>query len=119
METKLYKWFLKQCDKHLPVSGEMLKMKAKELYSVTYRNDKVTASDGWLQCFKNRYGIRLLKIASEKLSCRPDLVDPIIKRLKETIEKCGLTPNQLYNAVETGSFWKVLLEETYVFSHEE
>lgn len=118
MEKKLYRWFLKQRDKHLPISGESLKIKAKDIYYRVLGNENFTASDGWLQRFKRRYGIRWLKIADEKLSAKSELVEPFIQRLRDTIEKNNLTSYQLYNADEKGLFWKLLPDKTYV-THKE
>ncbi|KAK9880168.1 hypothetical protein WA026_010040 [Henosepilachna vigintioctopunctata] len=72
------------------------------------------ASDGWLQRFKTRFGIRFLKITGEKLSSQPELVDPFKQRLMQLIQELNLNENQLYNADETGLFWQLLPEKTYV-----
>lgn len=115
MEKCLYKWFIRMRNKNWPVSGLMLKEKAKDLHSKIKENEGgFLASDGWLSGFKKRYGIRLLKITGEKLSSQPHLVDPFKLKLKEKIEEMGLCKDQLYNADESGLFWKLLPEKTYV-----
>ncbi|XP_049301956.1 jerky protein homolog-like isoform X2 [Bactrocera dorsalis] len=97
----------------------MLKEKAKELHSLLKENATgFNASDGWLQRFKKRYGVRLLKVSGEKLSSQPQLVDPFKLKLKQKIEEMELCNDQLYNADEFGLFWKLLLDKTYVSSHE-
>lgn len=119
MENALYRWFLKMRDKKIPVSGLMLKEKAKDLHNKIKENClEFNASDGWLQNFKKRHGVRLLQISGEKLSSQPQLVDPFKMKLKTKIEELGLVNDQLYNADESGLFWKLLPQKTYVSSLE-
>ena len=68
--------------------------------------------------FKNRYGVRFIKITGEKLSSQPELVDPFKKKLQAKVIELGLSPEQLYNADESGLYWKLLPEKTYVSSLE-
>ncbi|XP_066259645.1 jerky protein homolog-like [Euwallacea similis] len=114
LEQKLYDWFLKQREKNLIVSGDMLKQKALLLSKDLKMNTIFTASDGWLQRFKHRRGIRFLKITGEKLSSNPDVVDPFKENLKRMIEEHELNCHQIYNADETGLYWQLLPDKTYV-----
>jgi hypothetical protein len=119
MEKRLYHWFTTQRNKNLVVSGEMIKEKAKLLHSEIKESSKeFTASEGWLQRFKRRFGIRFLKISGEKLSSQPELVDPFKLELKNKIQELNLTLDQLYNADETGLYWKLLPDRTFVSSTE-
>lgn len=65
IEHRIYKWFLTQRERNM--SCEMIKHKALSLKPVM-NIEKFNASDGWLQRFKTRYGIRFLKVTVEKLS---------------------------------------------------
>lgn len=115
LERLLYKWFVKQRELNLPVTGDMIKHKALDLHKkLNLGSEKFNASDGWLQKFKWRHGVRLLKITGEKLSSQPELVNPFTIELSETIKKFDLTEHQIYNADETGLYWKLLPDKTYV-----
>lgn len=116
MEKKLYKWFLNKRKKNVMVSGDMIKEKAKALHFEINDNinEEFSASDGWLQRFKKRFGIRYLKITGEKLSSQPELVESFKVQLKDKIQQLGITLDQLYNADETALFWKLLPEKTFV-----
>ncbi|XP_023306140.2 jerky protein homolog-like [Lucilia cuprina] len=72
------------------------------------------ASDGWLSRFKKRYGVRLLKESGEKLSSREDLVDPFMRKLQRVIREEGLSHDSIFNVDETGLFWKMLPNKTFV-----
>lgn len=119
MEKRLYQWFLNQRNKNSVVTGEMLKQKAKALnLELKEHPGEFLASEGWLQRFKRRFGIRFLKVCGEKLSSQPELVDPFKLQLNEKIKELGLTTEQLYNADETGLYWKLLPTKTFVSSME-
>lgn len=118
VEKALYNWFLKQRRKNLPVSGEMLKEKAKMLHGDFQETQGFNASPGWLQGFKSRYGIRLLKVCGEKLSANNAAVDPFKNRLEDLVRQFGLCKDQIYNADESALYWKMLPEKTYVSSEE-
>lgn len=100
------------------MSGELICEKAKFIYAQLYKNDDFKASQGWLQNFKNRFGIRQLSISGEKLSTNPLAVDPFKLQLLTKIEELQLTADQLYNADESGLFWKMLPQKTLAHAKE-
>lgn len=118
MERELYKYFLNLRERNVPVSGLILQEKAKALQKAIDENSTFSASNGWLNRFKKRYGIRLLQISGEKLSSQPELVNPFKKTLNGVIERLNLTSEQIYNADETGLYWKLLPSKTYVSDKE-
>ena len=59
-------------------------------------------STGWLKKSKNRHSIRNLSIQGEKLSAAEETVEPFFQKISKVIEEKGLTPEQIYNADETG-----------------
>jgi hypothetical protein len=101
MEKALYKWFLKQREQHAPINGDMINEKAKTLDAKFYESS-FRASNGWLQTFKKRYGIRFLKIAGEKLSSQPELIAPFKEKLSKKVTELQLSLEQIYNADESG-----------------
>jgi hypothetical protein len=54
--------------------------------------------------FKQRYGIRQITVQGEKLSCD----EPAIDEFKKFTENEGFISEQIFNAVETGLYWKCL-----------
>ena len=49
VDDEIAKWILVRCDAHVPVSRELVKIKARHL--IKPHNAQFTASDGWLQKF--------------------------------------------------------------------
>lgn len=116
VEKKLYEWFLSQRKKNVALSSEILKHKAMQISQNI--GTPFNASNGWFINFKKRFGIRQLKICGEKLSANPESVSPFICSLKEKIKELELTNDHIYNADETGLFWKILPNKTFVSADE-
>jgi hypothetical protein len=115
---KLASWFVKLRNRHVPVSSEFLAANAKQLYRKYYGNGNFNASRGWIVNFRKRNGIRTLKICGEKLSADQSAVEPFINELDQVIKNQYLELSQIYNADESGSFWKLLPDRTLVTSNE-
>ena len=108
MESMLLKWFIAQRNRNVPISGPLLIEKAKFFHEKFEENYVFMASDGWLDGFKRRNGIRLLSIRGEKLSADFDSAGPFIEHLADKMREMKITRDQLYNADETGLFWQLL-----------
>lgn len=110
MEKLLYTWFCK----HLPLSSEMLKTKAKELHSILQENSALVI-DG-----QDNLRGRLQFISSKhlgKIVFKPFEVVPLQHELSQKITDINAR-EQIYNADETSLFWKLLPEKTVVLSNE-
>lgn len=114
VEKALYSWFKQQRNRHAPISGDVLKEKAKFFYREIIKKDDFRASDGWLENFKKRHGIRFIQMSGEKLSADETEIANFIKSLSTKISELGLTPEQVYNADETGLNWRQLPTKTFV-----
>ncbi|RZF43940.1 hypothetical protein LSTR_LSTR006748 [Laodelphax striatellus] len=60
LEWALYAWYQQQLESNEQISGEILKTKAKQIFKEITHKKGFCASDGWLDRFKKRFGIRLL-----------------------------------------------------------
>ncbi|CAH1956700.1 unnamed protein product [Acanthoscelides obtectus] len=99
VETALYTWFLQQRTKNVNISGEILHEKAKFFY------EEITGLCGkfWL-----------LTVTGEKLSSNFAAVDPFQKLFLNKVREMNLGPEQVYNADESGLFWRALPNKTLV-----
>ncbi|KAK9892255.1 hypothetical protein WA026_019057 [Henosepilachna vigintioctopunctata] len=112
VENALFTWFLQERSGHTPLSGELICEKAKFFYSRITGREDFKASQGWLEKFKKRHGIRQLTISGEKLSADVSAVEPFKLKFLKKIEEMNLVPDQVYNADESGLFWRVLRNKT-------
>ena len=72
------------------------------------------ASSGWLSNFIARHGIRVISLQVEALSADTSLVDPFKFELLSKIELEGHSLDQVFNADETGLWWKLMPSKSLV-----
>ncbi|GJQ73224.1 hypothetical protein Trydic_g13603 [Trypoxylus dichotomus] len=112
VEEALFQWITHQRDKNVPLSGDLIQEKAKFYYKQIMKKDDFKASNGWLDKFKKRYGIRLSNCTREekKPSVKEVNLPSHIKQLHEKINELRLLPDQIYNVEISNLFWKSLPE---------
>jgi hypothetical protein len=115
LDRSLYMWFTHERSNGTPVSGPLLMEKARLLYKSLHPESEsdFKASSGWLQCFKERHGIRL---QGEPLTTNHGDVG---KKLNELIKIHQLTLDQVFSCDVTRLFWRVLPEEALAPDFEE
>ena len=114
LEEALYKWFLGIRSQNIPVSQEMLRVKALHFYNEA-RNKGVyfsnfEASQGWLENFQERYNISSKHIHGESESADLEQVNKGRESLQELL--IGHDLNDIYNADETGLFFRLGPDQT-------
>lgn len=120
LEDALFTWFLQQRRLHVPVSGDMICEKARIFHrQITNSDIGFNASRGWLDKFKKRHGIRRLKMAGEKLSNDEAAIGPFQLELQKVIKEKNLTAEQVYNADESGLYWRLLPDYTLASGNEQ
>lgn len=119
IENRLYTWFLTEREKKNTINDQLLKIKALDIHKQLRLSCNFSGSQGFINNFKKRHGIRMKKISGEKLSCADEA---IIKSFQETftrkIEELNLIPEQIYNADETALIYKNLDNRTLVTVNE-
>ncbi|XP_054446087.1 jerky protein homolog [Pteronotus mesoamericanus] len=108
LDRALYEWFLGQRAEGVPVSGPMLVEKAKDFYGQMQLTEPCVFSGGWLWRFKARHGIKKLDASSERQAADHHAAEQFCGFFQSLTTEHGLTPEQVYNADETGLFWQCL-----------
>lgn len=111
VEHALLKWFTSVRDQNVPISGPMLTAKAEEFASRLNHPD-FKCSNGWLDRFKERHNITFKKICGEAKSVNEnsDAMNNWAVELKHILTE--FKPDNIFNADETGLFFKLLPEKT-------
>lgn len=112
LDRALYEWFLGRRAEGVPVSGPMLIEKAKDFYAQMQLTEPCVFSGGWLWRFKARHGIKKLDAAGEKQVADHHAAERFCGFFRSLTVEHGLTPEQVYNADETGLFWQCLPSPT-------
>lgn len=109
VDEALFMWFSQERLKGTPLSGPLIQEKAIHLNKLLNGGESsFVASSGWLDRWKRRHGVRQLTITGEKLSA--DLVagKEYVDQLNKLITEDKYSPQQIYNADETGLNFKAL-----------
>ncbi|XP_050464557.1 tigger transposable element-derived protein 1-like [Cataglyphis hispanica] len=82
------------------------------------RNVTFSASNGWFAGFVQRYALHNVKIQGEAASADETAAMNYRKVLAEIIDDGGYCPDQIFNADETGLFWKKMPSRTLIAKSE-
>ncbi|XP_054553387.1 tigger transposable element-derived protein 1-like [Talpa occidentalis] len=114
MERLLSLWIEEQKQQNLPVSTLLIQDKARRLFAQLQREqgggtqaETFGASNGWFARFKARHNVLLTDepaVADIQAAAR---YPPVLRAI---LEEGGYSPRQVFNADETGLFWKRLPE---------
>lgn len=98
------------------MSGDLIKEKAKLLYKGIMIKVDFHARSGWLDKFNTRFGMRLINMTREKLSCHIDTIEPFKEKFID-YWRIKFDPDEIYNAYESELFLlkKVRLTEKTFF----
>lgn len=112
LDAALNQWFCQKRADGVIVTGPMCIEKAKFFFGALGLEGNFNASSGWFTRFKQRHGIRELSVQGERLSADNTAAKAFQREFLEFINEENLTPVQIYNADETGLYWKCLPTRT-------
>ena len=101
----VWEWFCVARSKGLPVSGKLLQTKAL-MFSLQCDEDDFMAYNGWLESFKSRHNICCAAVCGEAADVGRKVVDEWKERVDIVFD--GYSPEDIYNADETGVFYRSL-----------
>ncbi|GBO00676.1 Tigger transposable element-derived protein 4 [Araneus ventricosus] len=115
IDEVLMKWFRSAHAKNIPVTGVLLQEKAREV-GESLGLETFKASNGWLEKFRTRHNIPFKQICGEEKSVNPNEITDWIGKLKSLFK--GYDDRDIFNADETGLFYRVLPDKTLYFKGE-
>ena len=107
VEKALYQWLLAARSDNIPISGEILKEKAEQLAVKLGETD-------WLCRFKERHSVVYKSVQGESKDVNQDDVKEWHSSVLPRILK-EYQPKDIFNADETGFFYKLLPNKTYTY----
>lgn len=107
LEEKLFEWYSNLRANGDFVNGPMIASKASEIHEQLGTTRSFSASNGWLEKFKARYGIKLVGLREVKLNNDSEAVEPYTNEIQAFLQWNNLSSEQVYNADETDLFWRM------------
>ncbi|XP_069179533.1 tigger transposable element-derived protein 7-like [Procambarus clarkii] len=117
LDEAVYKWFAQHRTAGVTIRGPEIQ-KAASRFAESLGIKNFEASEGWVARFKGRHNIVKRKIVGEKLSADECSVEPFKRKLREYIVANNIYSYQIYNADETGLYWRSLPEKTLAMRSE-
>lgn len=118
LDSALAEWLAQVRNEGTPINGPIIAAKAKTFFDLLGLQGNFDASSGWLTRFKQRHGIREIGLHGEKLSGDQQAAVDFQHEFEEFVLKEDLSFEQIYNADESGLFWKCLPTRTLAFESE-
>ncbi|XP_046392265.1 tigger transposable element-derived protein 1-like [Ischnura elegans] len=118
MERLLTLWYENEMQKTQPV--DLLRFqRALAIYSDLTKDLSnpvpFTASSGWFDRYKKRANLRgVVKMSGEAASADSEAANAFMETFRAIVEEGGYLPQQIFNADETGLFWKRMPRKTYI-----
>ena len=107
----VWDWFVNARARNIPVTGKLIQEKAS-LLSEELNHEGFAASNGWLESWRKRFGVRSAALSGESASVREEDVADWSKRLPTICT--GYEARNIFNADETGLFYRCLPNRSMV-----
>lgn len=124
-EKALNLWIEDQTKKRVPLSSQIIREKAKQLHSHFSQSlgeasdtPQFLASKGWFERFKTRFTLHNVKLVGEAASADHKAAEEFPSEFKKIVEEGEFCAEQVFNADESGLFWKRMPSRTFLSKSE-
>ncbi|CAK9822349.1 Tigger transposable element-derived protein 1 [Anthophora retusa] len=124
MEKDLVNWIDECSKKRIPLDTNVIKHKALQIYKDLKENGEFSinpdfvASKGWYDRFRKRFSLQNMKVQGKSASVDNEAARTYPKELQKIIKQRGYTTDQVFNADETGLWWRKMPKRTFISKKE-
>jgi len=113
LDSALFGGFCAKRADGVPLSGPILQTMAAQMSQEIHGSSSTPQiSKGWLDRWKARHGIRAIRITGEVRSADSAAAEAFLPELQRVVESESLVPDQIWNADETGLYWRMTPDHT-------
>ncbi|XP_017050529.2 tigger transposable element-derived protein 4-like [Drosophila ficusphila] len=116
VDKALIQWFIMQRSRGIPLSGPLLQEKAN-FFAKQLKIENFNCSASWISRFKVRHNIVAGKVSGESLSVQKSNVSEWLTKIWPILRK-DFNDDEIFNADETGLFFKLTPDKTLKFKGE-
>lgn len=117
MEDALLIWFKHQRANNVPISGPILQQKAND-FARLMGKENFKCSSSWVQRFRARHDIVAGKVCGEAAAVPEGVSEEWLSHKWPALCE-GYTPEEIFNAAETGLFYNLTPDKTLKFKGDE
>lgn len=112
VEKELLKWFKKARDSNIPLSGALVREKAREI-CISNGVEHMACSDGWLWRFQKRFNISCHVLSGEANKVADEDVNKWLQAFVKVRQ--SYSENDIFNINETYVFYNLFLDRSLDF----
>lgn len=117
LDDSLLTWFKHQRANNVPISGPILQQKAND-FALLMGKENFQCSSSWVQRFRARHNIVAGKVSGEAAGVPEGVSEEWLSHKGPALCE-GYTPEEIFNADETGLFYNLTPDKTLKFKGEE
>lgn len=118
LDEVLMEWIRQRRAEKIPLNRALIMEQAKVFHKHMELETGCDYSSGWFNKFKKRHGLKILSISGDKASADVESAEDFVEEFTALMSDEGYSPELVYNADETGLFWKYISRKTYVTPEE-
>ena len=120
LDSAIHQWFVQARAEVVPISGAIVQAQAEKFdRNLNGEDSSFKASTEWLDRFKKRHGINQVSVSGEIRSADSEAAQTYPDQLQDIIDEGGYSPEQIYNADETGLCYRMLPGKTLAVKNDE
>jgi hypothetical protein len=116
INSLIYEWFRIARSKNMPITGPLLQEKAR-IFAERLDSETFKASNGWLESFRKRHGIKFSVLSGEAADVSDETVADWTQRLPHLCKE--YEPENIFNVDESGVFYRTLPDKSFTLKGEQ
>jgi hypothetical protein len=113
-EKALSYWIDELASRNICLTTAIIQEKARQFHLNISGTEDFKASRGWFDRFQKRYSLQNVKLSGEAASADKEGATQFIPIIEEVIRKGNYSLDQVFNADETGLFWRKAPSRTFM-----
>lgn len=119
VDKVLMEWIRQRRSENFPLNRNIIMAQARKFYEESNLENNCDYSHGWFNRFKQRHGLKLLKISGEKAVADTESAENYVDYVMDLIKRENVSLEQIFNADETALYYKYVPNHTYVTASEQ
>ncbi|XP_015925367.2 tigger transposable element-derived protein 2-like [Parasteatoda tepidariorum] len=118
VDKVLIEWIKQRRSEQFPLSRQVIMAQAKNFHRDLGLENSCEYSTGWFARFKQCHGLRLTKLCVERANADTEAAEHYVEAVLNLVQTLNITMDQIFNADETGLYYKFLPPTTYTLAGE-
>ena len=118
VDKVLLEWIKQRRSEHFPLTRAVIMAQAKKFHVELGLQNNCDYSTGWFNRFKQRNGVRIIRLHGEKASADTEAAEAYVDAVMDMLQTESVSLDQIFNADETALYFKYVPKQTYTTAAE-